>query len=110
MENEINYTNVGNRIRAERECFGITREKFSELLQLSPYYVGQIERGERKMSIDTLINVSECLHISLDFLVYGSPDMFDEDSSLKSLINKCSDKESKVIEDVIKVILPHIKR
>mgnify|MGYP002067035374 FL=1 len=59
MKKEINYREIGDKIRIEREKFDISREKFAELLNLSSFFVGQIERGERKMSISTLINVSE---------------------------------------------------
>ena len=71
MKKIVNYKEVGDRIRGEREKFEMSREKFAELLNLSPFFVGQIERGERKMSISTLINVSECLHISMDYLIFG---------------------------------------
>ncbi len=58
MKKTIDYKKIGEKIRIEREKFQMSREKFAELLELSPYFVGQIERGERKMSISTLINVS----------------------------------------------------
>jgi transcriptional regulator with XRE-family HTH domain len=110
MEKNINYRVIGDKIRIEREKFDISREKFAELLDLSPFFVGQIERGERKMSIGTLINVSECLHISIDYLIFGEVDHLKEHNSLQSLLNKCSEKEEKVIEEIIKTILPHISR
>jgi transcriptional regulator with XRE-family HTH domain len=110
MKERINYREIGNRIRIEREKFDISREKFAELLNLSPYFVGQIERGERKMSINTLINVSECLHISIDYLIFGETYNDEENDRLDSLISKCSAKEVEVIEEVIKIILPHIAR
>jgi len=110
MEKKINYREIGDKIRIERERFGISREKFSELLNLSPFFVGQIERGERKMSISTLINVSECLHVSIDYLIFGDVQTDQEHNSLQSLINKCSEKEAKVIEEITKTILPHIVR
>ena len=71
MQNNVDYVKVGNRIRIKRENFNMSRQSLAELLYLSPYFIGQIERGERKMSIDTLINLSECLHISLDYLIFG---------------------------------------
>jgi len=110
MERRINYREIGDKIRIEREKFGISREKFAELLNLSPFFVGQIERGERKMSISTLINVSECLHISIDYLIFGEIFTYQEHNSLQALINKCSAKEAKVIEEITKTILPHIAR
>ena len=70
MKTKIDYERIGNKIRVERENFDMNREKFSEILNLSPYFLGQIERGERKMSITTLINICECLHISIDHLIF----------------------------------------
>jgi len=110
MQNEINYIEIGNRIRLERENFDMTREKLAELLNLSPYFLGQIERGERKMSISTLINISECLHISIDYLFFEQVNINTNNTVLHSLINKCSEKEITVIEGLIKLLLPHLAR
>ena len=109
MESEISYAGIGNRVRIERENFDMTRDKLSELLNLSPYFLGQIERGERKMSINTLINISECLHISIDYLIFGQGNT-DNSDVLQSLLNRCSEKEVNLIEDIIKFILPHFTR
>jgi len=110
MKKNVDFKEIGDKIRIERERFDISREKFAELLNLSPFFVGQIERGERKMSISTLINVSECLHISIDYLIFGEIYNNKENNNLIVLINKCSEKETLVIEDIIKIILPHIVR
>ena len=110
MKNEIDYVEIGNRIRLEREKFDMTREKLAELLNLSPYFLGQIERGERKMSISTLINISECLHISIDYLFFEQVNINSNNNVLHSLINKCSEKEVNVIEGLIKLLLPHLAR
>ena len=110
MQNEIDYVQIGNRIRLEREKFDMTREKLAELLNLSPYFLGQIERGERKMSINTFINISECLHISIDYLFFEEVNINTNNNVLHSLINKCSEKEVNVIEGIIKLILPHLAR
>ncbi|MBZ9686539.1 helix-turn-helix domain-containing protein [Clostridium estertheticum] len=110
MKNEINYVEIGNRIRLEREKFDMTREKLAELLNLSPYFLGQIERGERKMSISTLINISECLHVSIDYLFFEQVNINTNNNVLHSLINKCSEKEIIVIEGLIKLLLPHLAR
>jgi len=105
----VNYAEIGNRIRIQRENFDMSREKLSELINLSVYYLGQIERGQRKMSIDTLIKVSECLHISIDYLIFERGDI-DNTTIIDSLLNGCSKKEISAIEAIIKVILPHLSR
>lgn len=110
MKKTIDYKKIGEKIRIEREKFQMSREKFAELLELSPYFVGQIERGERKMSISTLINVSECLHISIDYLIFGEIYNNEKENKVHSLISKCSEKEANIIEEIIRTILPHIAR
>ncbi|AYO29360.1 MAG: hypothetical protein PWR06_2742 [Thermoanaerobacteraceae bacterium] len=62
---------IGQRIRTEREKFGLSRQEFAEILRLSDYYVGQLERGERQMSLPVLVEISNCLHVSLDYLLFG---------------------------------------
>ncbi len=111
MKYEPAYKNIGERIRFERELLGISREKFAELMSLSPVYVGQIERGERKMSMDSLVNISKNLHSSIDYLVFGdnNSQLVKETTEIASLLYKCSNHESEIIGNIIKVILPHIK-
>jgi transcriptional regulator with XRE-family HTH domain len=110
MREKVNFKDVGERIRTEREKLQISREKFAENLSLSPFFVGQIERGERKMSISTLISVSECLHISIDYLIFGEVYTADEDNNLQYLLSSCSSSEVKVIEEIKKIILPYITK
>lgn len=62
------------------------------------------------MSISTLISVSDCLHISIDYLIFGEVHKAEEDNNLQDLLNSCSLKEIRVIEEVTKVILPYITK
>ncbi|KNF07845.1 putative HTH-type transcriptional regulator type 3 [Gottschalkia purinilytica] len=108
--NNVNYHAMGQRMRIERERLGLSREKFAEIVELSPLYIGQLERGERKMSIDTLIKISNSLHISTDYLIFGtSMDITTpyNDNNLTTLLNRCSKKQLSLIEDIIKLLLPH---
>lgn len=110
MKKRVDFKDVGDRIRTKREKLQISREKFAEILNLSPFFVGQIERGERKMSISTLISVSECLHISIDYLIFGEVYKANEDNNLQYLLSNCSSNEVKVIEEITKIILPYITK
>ncbi|QQY79832.1 DNA-binding XRE family transcriptional regulator [Keratinibaculum paraultunense] len=123
----LDFKNIGAKIRLERENLNLTREKLAELLDLSPYYIGQIERGERKMSVETLVNISKILHVSIDYLLdnsceidnkYVVSESFDQyklnenDDELKelfSILKRCSKEEISLITDLVKLILPYIK-
>ncbi|AYD41185.1 XRE family transcriptional regulator [Clostridium fermenticellae] len=125
MKNTINAIDaelIGTRIRKERETLGLTREKFAEVLDLSPLYIGQLERGERLMSLSTLIKISNILNISTDYLIHGKstheslmkehsnePLYNKNNSTLYALLNKCSQKELTLIESMVKLIIPYIR-
>ena len=58
MENNlINNIEVGERIRNIREGLDMTRESFSEMIDVSDVFLGQIERGERSLSLKTLCRI-----------------------------------------------------
>ena len=43
----VNNKAIGYRIREEREKLKLTREKFAEIVDFSPLYIGQLERGDK---------------------------------------------------------------
>ena len=72
MNEKTDDLKIGNQIRLMREELGLTRDNLSELIGITPYFLGQIERGERNMSVKTLIKIAACLNVSIDYLVYGA--------------------------------------
>jgi transcriptional regulator with XRE-family HTH domain len=59
---------VGDRIRMLRTRQGLSQEKLGELAGLNSNYIGQIERGEKSLSVFTLKKVTEGLSISMEEL------------------------------------------
>lgn len=126
MKDKIKIDNkaIGQRVRQEREKLGLSREEFAEILGLSDYYIGQLERGERQMSLPVLVRVSNCLHVSLDYLVFGIishnidavNNIHDtcetgnavQHKEINRLLNKCSPKELELFKKLIKTVLPYI--
>ena len=98
---------IGQRIVKGRKQLGLTRERFAEMIGVSTYFVGQIERGARMMSYETLLKVSDCLHLSLDYLVKGET-LSQVNDELQQLINQCTAQEKALLTAVIKAAMPHI--
>lgn len=103
---EINKQ-VGKRIAERRKQLNLTQEKLAETMGVSAYFVGQIERGTRGMGPSTLVKLSDCLHISLDYLFKGEAPP-QPDDELEQLINQCSPKERALLLDVLKAAMPHL--
>lgn len=99
---------IGNRIRQEREALELTRDQLAELLGISSYYLGQLERGERQMSLPVLVKISEKLHVSLDYLVLGKDSYEHQNTTeIDALLKKCSKKELELVKKLIKTVLPY---
>lgn len=128
MKNDesIDEREVGRRVREKREELNLTREKFAEMVNLSTLYIGQLERGERQMSLTALVRIANCLHVTTDYLIYGehreqTKDMIirerikkyklpraEGDDVLYKLLERCSKKELDLIENMVKLILPYM--
>lgn len=68
----MDYEALGKRIRSQRKLLGMTQEELSEKVGVSCSFIGLIERGSRKLSLETLVNISEALNISCDALLQDS--------------------------------------
>ena len=62
---------VGGRIRDKRIQIGLSQEEVAERIDRAPKYCSDIERGTCGMSTETMLALSECLDMSLDYMMYG---------------------------------------
>lgn len=62
---------IGERLRGIRESMHMTREEFSEKIDITDSFLGQIERGERALSVRTLRKVVKYTGVSADYLLFG---------------------------------------
>ena len=64
---------IGTRIRLARRDAGLTQEKLAEKIGVSTVFVSQLESGSRAPGLETLVKLSQTLHVSLDLLVLARP-------------------------------------
>ena len=69
--NDFFYKNIGLRIAQKRIYQKLSQEKLAELAGLSRNYIGKIERGEKKASLDSLRQISMVLDWPLEELFKG---------------------------------------
>lgn len=60
------FQTIGKRIMLRRRELGYSQEYLAELTNLHRNYIGNIERGEKHISIETLDNVAKALNIKLE--------------------------------------------
>ena len=59
---------IGQRIRNYRTAVGLSQEKLAELSGCHPTYIGQLERGEKNATIESIEKIASALNISLSKL------------------------------------------
>ena len=96
---------IGQRLRQRRQELGLTREKMAELADIGTGYYGQLEVGTSQMSIDTLIRLSQSMHLPMEYILFGAGDGTDDASAVQDILSRCTPRELKLAEDVLKLFL-----
>ena len=68
---ELNKAAIGMRVRQRRELLGLSREELAERLGVTAKFVGDIEYGDRGISMKSLYRLKQILGVSADFLLEG---------------------------------------
>lgn len=68
---ELDYVKIGTRIRQIRKVKGWSQDKLAKKCGISLNFMGHIERGTRKMSMDTFVTLCRELETNADALLWG---------------------------------------
>lgn len=76
---------VGQRIRNYRTQLGWSQEKLAELSGCHPTYIGQLERGEKNATLESIEKIASAMSISLSklFEKLGAKENTDKDIPLQ---------------------------
>lgn len=110
----MNLNEIGTRIKSARHEARLTQEQLAELIDVSPHYIYEIERGSKAMSIQTLEKLSIALHQSIDFLFWGNSMPYSKDSHsredrLSMLTNNLPKESRNALADILTVLIPYLK-
>ncbi len=107
----MDYKLLGKRIREERIKLNLTQEQLAEYVDISTSYMGQIERGERSVTLDSLLRISNRLSVSVDYLLRELTDIDETNivGQFKQLIYGKSLNHKQMAIDVIRVMFSHLE-
>ena len=60
---------MGDRIKSARKKINLTQEALAEKVDVTPFYIGELERGVKTPSLDLFIKLIEVLDVSADYLL-----------------------------------------
>lgn len=97
------YEDFGKRVRQQRIMLQMTQEKLAECAGISLSFLGHIERGTRKASLDTVVRLCNALKISPSILLQDSLDndlLGDQNRTL-------SDDQRKLLREISNRIIEY---
>lgn len=103
---DLMYTQLGKRIKQQRIMARMTQEKLAEASGISLSFLGHIERGTRKASLDTVVKICNALKVSPNLLLQDSleGDMLSDNMGLsethRRLLREISDNIMKYTVEI----------
>ena len=87
----MDYKRLGERIREERLRLHLTQAQLAAAINISDTYMGAIERGERSLTLDTLVRLANRLGVTVDYLMADS--VSDSDSNIMEQFKQIIDNQ-----------------
>lgn len=107
----IDYEQMGKTIRKYRKAMGLSQEKLAEIMRLSREYISRLECGRETASLDTVVQLSRVLDITVDLLVKNSdlkePAMIEVE--IKNQLKDCSEAEKAFLIDCMTALIKVMK-
>ncbi|MEG0767543.1 MAG: helix-turn-helix transcriptional regulator [Clostridia bacterium] len=94
----MDYRSLGLRIKGKRKELHLTQDKLAESVGISMSFLGHIERGTRKASLETVVAIANALSVSADTLLQESIN----DHSLLGI--PCNTQQRIVLREISKIL------
>lgn len=101
---DITNVDVGKRINDVRKCRGYSREKLSEMADISVQFLACIEKGRKSMTVATLRRVAAALNVTTDYIVNGS-DTPSENVQISEMLSSLSEYHRRQAERLLAVFV-----
>ena len=103
----IDLIGIGKRVKTARTEHKLTREKLAEIVNVTPHYIYEIERGMKAMSLETLANISSALELSSDYILFGK--YHNPDDSVFAMLEELSEEKRLRAERAFAALQPYLK-
>ena len=111
----MDLKSIGLRIKNHRRLNKLTQENLAELVEVSPHYIYEIEKGMKMISLPTLEKLSTHLNVSSDYLLFGDTRFCKSENTASSsdrlFVATCglSISERDHVADILEVMIPYLK-
>lgn len=98
----------GRRIRAARKAAKLTQERAAEKAGIAPNFLGYIERGEKRPSLEVVFALAKALDVSAETFFRLDRAETDERALRKkihSMVEKCSLEQLQFVHSFLRYVI-----
>ncbi|WP_168118521.1 helix-turn-helix transcriptional regulator [Paenibacillus sp. HB172176] len=108
----MDYALLGARLRQERQRLNLTQEKLAEKVDVSHAYIGQIERAERSVTLDTLVRLAKVLEVTIDDLLQDSIEFSNNHyiNKINQILMNRTLNEQQMAFEMLELMLTHLDK
>lgn len=99
MEADVLKT-IGENTRKYRTRAGLTQAQLAEKVGVGTAFISRVERGQKRMRIETMLLVASALHISMDLLLYQE----NENAQLQALVRMLEGQPPEFVDGIILLV------
>ena len=106
MQQEINYLQLGIKIKELRQSRGLTQDNLAEMVSCNTSHISNIENNHTKVSLNVLLAIANALNTSIDYLLlnqYENSSMALDNEILRAL-QHCDDEKKEKILKIIEIL------
>jgi len=107
---KILYARFGKRIRDKRNSIGMSQETLAEKCEVSSSYMGLVERGERKPSLEIVVRIANTLDVTPGYLLFDSIEQrrSDDKDMIVGMLNDFDNEQIKMAYQIVNQIHSYI--
>ena len=91
---------IGSRIRNIRESMKLSRNTFSEKINISKVFLSQVGRGEKSISLKTLINICNKTGFSSDYILFGNKNNSSTSNRIIKILDQLLPEANNIVYNV----------
>lgn len=103
--NGMDYVKLGTRVRQQRVLNRLTQEQLAEKTGVSTSFIGHIERGEKKASMETVVALCNAMSVAPSVLLQDS--LSDEVMRSQLAFNK---ENEELVNGLMQVLREHTQK
>ena len=105
----MDLTSIGINIKKQRKFKNFTQEYLAKATNLTPTYIGMIERGEKIPSLEAFIAILNALELPADKALANvlNTGYILRSSVLSNRLLSVSDSDREYISDILSILIRH---